>query len=275
VEREANAGDTWDIVPGDSADFATELFGVPRDATLEPHVEPMAPDDEEPESSEFAAWLDTEPEAPVIAPQADEPEQDWQQWSDDAVRARDEQAARAAALTMRVTLALGEAQKMRESLAREWRASGVKPSTEDVVLRAAARAFRELPFVQTGAAMLRSFENRAENACVLSNAASRPFRDAVESMALDDGSEADFVLTAYGEVGIEEATPSLEAGQVLVLALGCERVEPLWDGERFLPAVSAALTLAYEPGELGDALAARFLARLHELVESPYALLAD
>jgi pyruvate/2-oxoglutarate dehydrogenase complex dihydrolipoamide acyltransferase (E2) component len=87
--------------------------------------------------------------------------------------------------------------------------------------------------------------------------------------------DIDCTVTSFATQGVEEASPASEDGQFLALALGCDRVEPLWDGERFLPQAVATLTLAWDPAALGEGAAARFLARVHELVESPYALLAD
>ena len=276
-EYESRPGDGWDVVPGDSADFASDLFAVPRDVTLEAHVEPSTPSEEEPESSEFAAWLDSEPAAQTTrAPDAKVPDQDWDEWSEDAIeRARDGRRP-PAALTMQLSVTLGEAKKMRESLTREWRATAVRPSTEDVVLRAAARAFRELPFVQTGSVALRVLAEGTETLRLVSEAASRPFRDAVEWRAEDESeSTADFVLTSYAAVGIEQASPALDEQDFLALALGCERTEARWDGERFVAEVRATVGLTYDPVQISDGMAARFMGRMRDLVESPYVLLAD
>lgn len=276
-EYESRPGDGWDIVPGDSADFASDLFAVPRDVTVESHVEPSAPSEEEPESKEFAAWLDSEPVAPAAGtPEATVPDQDWQAWSEEAIgRARDGRRA-PAALTMQVSVALSEAKKMRDSLTREWRATAVRPSTEDVVLRAAARACRELPFVQTGCVALRVLGDETETLRLISGAASRPFRDAVEWRAEDEReSAADFILTSFAAIGIEQATPGLGDGDILALGLGCERTEGRWDGDRFVPEVRTTLSLAYDPEQISEGVAARFMGRVRDLVDSPYALLAD
>jgi pyruvate dehydrogenase E2 component (dihydrolipoamide acetyltransferase) len=271
----------WDPVPGDAAEFESELLPVPRDAILESHVEPqsMVHDAEDSESMDLADWLKREPENP--APLLDAPASNpiapgWTRW-DAGEDAAAPVAPAAAALTMSATVALTEAHKMCEQLAREWRAAEIRPAADDIVLRAVARALRDLPALAHEAPLaLRTLHDGEDAIRVLANAATRPFRDAVATLASGGDTGAPIaVLTSCAADGIEAATPRLDGGHPLALALGAERQAPTWNGEHWLPGPVSTLTIAYDPAAIADAEAARFLARVRDLVESPYALLAD
>ncbi len=269
-EAEPERPEAWDLVPGDSVDFVSGLFPLPRDTALESLVDPAAPADDGPEHAGFEALPDSEPE------RADPPHKDWRDWEPSV--AEEPLAAPAEVLSLRVEVSLAEAAKMRESLTREWRSSGVRPTTEDIVVRAAARAFRDQPLTQTDRVALRTVDEDGNTTRILANAATRMFKDAVGALEFasgDDAGQIQCTVTSFAAVGIDEAMPQLAPGDPLALALGAERRGPCWDGERFVPVPVVTLSLAYDPALIADSDAARFLARVRDLVESPYALLAD
>jgi pyruvate/2-oxoglutarate dehydrogenase complex dihydrolipoamide acyltransferase (E2) component len=265
-------------VPGDSTDFASALMPVPRDAILEAHVDPRSPGDNAEhsataESTELADWLKSEPAPRPAAPtpSAEAPQYAWAAWEADTQAS----AANARVLGMSVTAALGEAHKMREQLGREWRVQRIRPSTEDIVVRAVARAFRDLPGQWSGSVALRTLTDGAEFTRVLPGAASRPFRDAVLAMQAAGPGSSDCVVTSHAGDGVESATPRLRGECVLAVALGAERQAPSWEGDRWAPSTVATISISYDSAALADGVAGRFIARVRELVESPYALLAD
>ncbi len=171
-------------------------------------------------------------------------------------------------LTVKTGVAMSEARKMREQLAREWRGSGTQPGDEDIVIRAMARAATECPALEgSGDAVgLVIAEPSGERLAILESAGSGPFRDRVEALAntlaTGDGGCA-CTLTSFVRFGIDEGTPPLPDGHALALGLGATGE----DGR-------ATLVLAYSPGAISLHEAAVFLGRVRELVEAPYALLA-
>jgi len=265
VEPQSPGSSAWDAVPGDAVDFASAL--IPQ---LEAGGQSGAP-----------AWMDSQVDS---REDTEEPVEDWgwQRWmpSERPTADLEPRAAAAQTLFIRVTVDLGESHKMRDQLALEWRAQGMAPSTEDILLRAVARALRELPqFDVTHNVALRSFTPEAETFRVLAHAAERPFRDAV--LALNDPSDAtaeadyDCVVTSFAALGIEDATPRLEAARPLALVIGAEREIVAIQGDHAAARVAASMVLAYDAAMVDDGTAARLLARIRGLIEAPYALLAD
>ena len=257
-------GSAWDTVPGDGVDFATALTGA-----LTPAPDPAV-----------AEWVESRPEpGPMPAT--------WE--NGEAVRAPAPSAltlsvpvaaASASVLFIRVTADLAECHKMCEQLAKEWDAAGIVPRIDDIVVRALARALRELPaFDYTGTIALRSLTPEAGTFRVLDHAGSRPFRDAVAALAgqsaEDAASDCDCVVTSFTALGIEDATPRLDRGRPFALAIGATRKVVTLVGDRLLQRPVASLVVAYDAAIIEDCPAARLVARVRELIESPYALLAE
>ncbi len=253
-------GPAWVPVPGDGVDFAAALTDA---LTTAPH--PAVAGSVEPGSghatSETAeAVRDPAPSALTLSvPLA---------------------AACVDVLFIRVTADLSECHKMCDQLAKEWGVAGIVPRIEDIVVRALARALRELPaFDCAGTIAVRSLTPEAEAFRVLHNAGSRPFRDAVAALAghsaEDAASDYDCVVTSFTALGIEDATPRLDRGRPFALALGATRKVVTLVGDRPLQRRVASLVVAYDAATIEDCTAARFVARVRELVESPYALLAE
>jgi pyruvate/2-oxoglutarate dehydrogenase complex dihydrolipoamide acyltransferase (E2) component len=114
------------------------------------------------------------------------------------------------ALSMRVSVNMNEALKMREQLTREWWGSKIRPTDEDIALRAISRALMDSSAFRrrTDAVGMQFLMGPTRGVHLLPDAATRPFRDAVASMAaLRDtpGAEIPCVctLTALAEFDLD------------------------------------------------------------------------
>lgn len=171
-------------------------------------------------------------------------------------------------LSMHVTIAMLEAGKLREQLAREWLAAGLRPTTEDIVLRAIARTTVEQDGSE-GSVELTTLEAGGALSVVIGRAAEIRFRDAVARRAQGgDDVEAECRVTSFAADRIDEGTPDLVGGHRLAFAMGRER-GMMGEG----PVLT--LVLAYDRNRIDQASAAQLLGRVRDLVEAPYALLAE
>jgi pyruvate/2-oxoglutarate dehydrogenase complex dihydrolipoamide acyltransferase (E2) component len=200
----------------------------------------------------------------------------------DNVKDRRGDYAPGAPLFMRVAVDVTEATKMREQLTREWWGSNIRPTDHDVVLRAIARALHESAAFRrrTDVVGLRPLAGSSRAVHLLGDAATRPFRDAVASLAAlreTPGAEMACLctLTDLSDLALDDAVAALPGGQPLAFAMGCVRDVARFDGDRPRRASELVLTLSYDSDAMPEGAAARLLSRVRELVEAPYALLAD
>jgi pyruvate/2-oxoglutarate dehydrogenase complex dihydrolipoamide acyltransferase (E2) component len=181
------------------------------------------------------------------------------------------------ALSLRATVRMVEARKMRDQLARDWREHGVAPENEDIVLRAYARAVLEQRRLRQrgGDGGLVIAQGDVEFVAVLPDAAHGPLRKRVQQLAEarhdQEPRDCAFTLTSFGPFGLDEGTPPIPAGHPFALAMGATRATFEPEG----PVPTMVLTLAYTPELMSVGEAALLLARVRELLEAPYALLAD
>jgi pyruvate/2-oxoglutarate dehydrogenase complex dihydrolipoamide acyltransferase (E2) component len=191
-------------------------------------------------------------------------------------------AAASAPLVLRTSVAMGEVRKLRAALAREWRDTGSEPGDEDVLIRAVARALRGSPALseQAGDVALLVIDRAGERLCIVEDAARRPFREAVADLAdlRETGSSCGYctcTVVNFGAHGIDEGVPPLPMGHSFALALGAMREVPVFEGDQLRRGEAATLTLAYAPEYMAVGEAAWLLGRVRDLLEAPYALLAD
>jgi pyruvate/2-oxoglutarate dehydrogenase complex dihydrolipoamide acyltransferase (E2) component len=171
-------------------------------------------------------------------------------------------------LSMRVTIAMLEAAKLREQLAREWLTAALRPTNEDIVLRAVSRTIVEQDGAD-GTVELTTLEAGGALSVVIGRAGQVRFRDAVARRAHGgEYVEPECRLTSFAAHRIDEGTPDLAPGQHLAFAMGRERATA--GGGPVL-----TLVLAYDRNRIDEASAAQLLARVRDLVEAPYALLAE
>ncbi len=234
----------WDVAPGDAADFASALLRPETPGPL-PRDDTAVRDEPEMDAAEHShSELGAAPETP------------------DAVQA---------ALSMRVTVDLVETHKLRAQLGREWRDADLSPTNADVVVRAVGRAAIE--FGGDGSVALRTFDGEQARAVMLRDAGLVPFRQAVLELRKNEPGPIDAACIVSLFEDVDEAEPPLEPGSSFALAIGGERSAVRWDGERAGPGAELTLTLRCDPALVEPFEAARFLARVRELVEAPYALL--
>jgi pyruvate/2-oxoglutarate dehydrogenase complex dihydrolipoamide acyltransferase (E2) component len=185
----------------------------------------------------------------------------------------------AAPLVVRGSVRLTELRKMCEQLSREWRDSGIVPRNEDLVLRAAARAALGNPAVAgigDDAALVTPAPGE-DHVAVLRGAGRGALREQVSRLTAaanrDEQPAFAFTVSTFADFGIDEAVPVLPDGHVFAFAMGATRPgNAMEDG---IPAPVMTLTLAYSPDRMSQGDAAALFARVRELIEAPYALLAD
>ncbi|MGD9933531.1 MAG: hypothetical protein AB7T37_07405 [Dehalococcoidia bacterium] len=181
-------------------------------------------------------------------------------------------------LILRGTIRMTEARKLCDQLGREWRDAPARPENEDLVLRAIARAAaeRELSPPDGGNAGLVIPLAGGDRIAILSGAARGSFKEQVARLDQSprEASYADCALTlvSFRHFGIEEATPLLPDGHSVAFATGALRPGAM---EGDVPVPVMVLTMAYNPDALSMGDAALLFARVGELIEAPYALLAD
>ncbi len=183
-----------------------------------------------------------------------------------------------AVLLMRVAVGMDEAIKTCSQLAREWAPAGLSPTSGDLLLRAASRALGAVP-VGIAAREAVALTGLDGDWRVFREAGSRAFREVVAERQA--GGEANETRKAACSVAwldawdIDEATPRLTRGMPMALILGAPRETVALEGERPVRRWQAWLSLAYDPGAIADGVAAALLTRTRELLEAPYALLAE
>jgi len=252
-----------------AAEPAREPAEEPVETAVAAEPEPEAP--EERATKAGAATTTPQPEPELVASAETPPER------------RASAAAPSTILNLRATVHMDEALKMREQLTREWSGSGVRPTNEDVVLRAVARAVVEAGLARrhddhVGLRVLKG-PDQAAPIYVFAGGASRPFREAVGDLAAlveESGpgiDHAQCTVTSLEAFGIDDSLPEPGRDQPLAMSMGAIRRLPVVDGERLGQTHVLTLTLAYDARVVGEAAAARLLARVRDLVEAPYALL--
>ncbi|MFA6504925.1 MAG: 2-oxo acid dehydrogenase subunit E2 [Treponemataceae bacterium] len=82
----------------------------------------------------------------------------------------------------------------------------------------------------------------------------------------DDLSGASFSVSSLGGIGGTAFTPIVNAPEVAILGLSRIAVEPVWDGERFVPAQMLPLSLSYDHRVIDGATGAAFTRYLAELI---------
>lgn len=82
----------------------------------------------------------------------------------------------------------------------------------------------------------------------------------------DDISGASFTISSLGGIGGTAFTPIVNAPEVAILGLSKIAVEPVWNGEAFVPGQFLPLSLSYDHRVIDGAAGAGFTRRLGELI---------
>ncbi len=241
-----------------------------------PVLEPAAPDERSPRQE--AAPVDdptvrfAQPDAPV-APAGET----------SATPVAAAEPAPAPARIVRHVLTLGarvsfvEARKLTAQLRKEWRVRSLAPDDIDVVARAFGMAIEGTTpgGADAGGGIAVSVVNG--ESVMVPFGASAAFRDAVEARcraAKMHGLPSHVELVSFAEAGIDEPCGDLSLGAAMRLSVGAVHPWPHTGGVRPVFGPHVSMVLAFDATLVPVPEAAAVFARLRELVESPYALLA-
>jgi pyruvate dehydrogenase E2 component (dihydrolipoamide acetyltransferase) len=91
-------------------------------------------------------------------------------------------------------------------------------------------------------------------------------------LSLDEMSGGVFSVTNLGGIGGTSFTPILNQPEVAILGLSRTAIEPVWQGEAFVPKPMLPLSLSYDHRVIDGADAARFLRFVADALEQPLSL---
>jgi pyruvate dehydrogenase E2 component (dihydrolipoamide acetyltransferase) len=202
-----------------------------------------------------------------------------------------------AQLTMDMIVRMDDAVRLREQLIAEWKGEGIRPTYTDLVIRAAAKALRAHPRmnsrfgekeivllgdVHVGMAValddglvvpvIRHADKLEMKALAVETArlaeAARTNR-----LGLDDIAGGTFTVSALGMFGVESFTPILNAPETGILGVNRLYDGVEWEGQQPVKRAMLRLSLTWDHRVLDGAPAAAFLSAIKELLEAPYRLL--
>ena len=90
-----------------------------------------------------------------------------------------------------------------------------------------------------------------------------------KKLSLDEMSGGVMTVTNLGGIGGTSFTPIVNMPEVAILGMSRGGIEPVWDGEQFVPRPMLPLSLSYDHRVIDGADAARFLRFIAEALESP------
>ena len=202
-----------------------------------------------------------------------------------------------AQLTMDMDVRMDDCVRLREQLVAEWQPEGVKPSYTDLVVRAVSKALAQHPRMnsvmgETEITLLREIHvgiavaleeglvvpvirnTSALDLKAIAQEASRLARAARDGkLSMDDFAGGTFTVSTLGMFGVDSFTPIINAPQSGILGVNRIRDEVGWDGDRPVKRKAMRLSLTWDHRVLDGEPAARFLASVRDLLESPYRLL--
>lgn len=85
--------------------------------------------------------------------------------------------------------------------------------------------------------------------------------------AIPDLQGATFTISSLGGIGGSGFTPIISLPQVAILGLSRSAMQPVWDGQQFLPRLMLPFSLSYDHRVIDGAEAARFCRALRENIE--------
>jgi pyruvate dehydrogenase E2 component (dihydrolipoamide acetyltransferase) len=184
--------------------------------------------------------------------------------------------------------------RLRQAKGAEWeRRFGIKPSYSDLIHLAVARALREEPRINcrldAQGVRIRKEVNLAFAvdlgeglvAAVIKNADKKSLgdlakeaRDLAEGarsgrLAPDDMADGTFTVTNLGGLGVESFTPIINPPQAGILGVGRIMEKPVVLGGGIHIRSMMALSLVFDHRLIDGAPAAKFLAKVRELLEQP------
>jgi pyruvate dehydrogenase E2 component (dihydrolipoamide acetyltransferase) len=203
-----------------------------------------------------------------------------------------------AQLTMDMDVVMDAAVDLRNRLVEAWEPEGVRPTYTDLVIAAVAKALAKHPqmnavFGETEITLLGEINVglavalddglivpvvRAADTLPLAALARESARLAAAArdgtLTVDDLQGGTFTVSPLGMFGVDAFTPIINAPQVGILGINRIRDDIAWDEDRPVRQRRMRLSLTWDHRALDGAPAARFLAEVRDLLESPYRLLA-
>lgn len=202
-----------------------------------------------------------------------------------------------AQLTMDMDVSMEDAVRLRTQLIDEWEVEGVRPTYTDLVVRAAAKALRLHPmmnseFRETEIALLTGVHVGIAVAIdegllvpVIRDADQRDLKsisleasrlaDAARTgtLGLDEMAGGTFTVSALGMFGVDSFTPIINAPQAGILGINRIYDGLAWEGDTPVKRKIMRLSLTWDHRINDGAPAARFLGTVRDLLEAPYRLL--
>ncbi len=86
-------------------------------------------------------------------------------------------------------------------------------------------------------------------------------------MAIPDLQGATFTISSLGGIGGTGFTPIVNLPQVAILGLSRSAMQPVWDGEQFVPRLMLPFSVSYDHRAIDGAEAARFCRALRQNLE--------
>ena len=202
-----------------------------------------------------------------------------------------------AQLTMDMEVLMDDAIKLRYALIDEWQGESLRPTYTDLVVKAAAKALRLHPmmnsqFIDDDILLLDEVNIGIAVALpeglvvpVLRHADQLPVKQLVAetsrlataardgALGLDDYAGGTFTVSALGMYGVDSFTPIINEPQSGILGVNriFDGVE--WDGDRPVKTGKMNLSLTWDHRAVDGAPAAEFLAAVRDLLQAPYRLL--
>jgi len=202
-----------------------------------------------------------------------------------------------AQLTMDMDVVMDDAIKLRNQLVTEWADQGIKPTYNDLVIRAVSKALADHPMmnasfgdaditlhgdINVGMAValpeglivpvvqhanLLDMRSLAQQSAHLASAAREG------TLGVDDMQGGTFTVSALGMFGVDSFTPIINSPQAGILGVNRIRDNVAWDGDRPVKQQCMRLSLTWDHRVLDGAPAAEFLGTVRDYLEAPFRLL--
>jgi pyruvate dehydrogenase E2 component (dihydrolipoamide acetyltransferase) len=200
----------------------------------------------------------------------------------------------AAQVTLFADADMTEVVRLRQAKGAEWeRRFGIKPSYSDLIHRAVARALREAPRINCrldgqGVRIRREVNlafaidlGEGLVAAVIRDADQKSLGELAQAaqalteraragrLTPDDVADGTFTVTNLGGLGVESFTPLINPPQAGILGIGRIMEKPVVLGGAIHVRFMMALSLVFDHRLIDGAPAAKFLAKVKELLEQP------
>ena len=202
-----------------------------------------------------------------------------------------------AQLTMDMDITMDDAVKLRSQLIEEWAAEGIKPSYNDLVIKACAKALEAHHLMNSSFTATELVAHGAVNVGmavaldeglivpVVKNANLLPMKALCQESArlaaaarsgglgVEDLQDGTFTVSALGMFGVDSFTPIINSPQAGILGVNRLRDDVRWEGNTPLRTQVMRVSLTWDHRVLDGAPAAQFLQTVKRLLESPFRLL--